>query len=120
MAQYEEITIDQGSDAAIDIHLLNRDKSIKDLTGFNANAQIRRTYNTSDSDAIVFTAIVALPPTDGIVSLSLTNSQTDNIRPGRYYFDAEISFEDSDGATIIERVLEGTIDITPSVTRGTI
>ena len=49
--------------------------------------------------------------------MSLTNVQTDALKAGRYVYDVELSFVDSAGATIIERVLEGRITVTPSVTR---
>ena len=39
------------------------------------------------------------------------------MRAGRYVYDVEISSSDSDSVTIIERILEGQIEITPSVTR---
>jgi len=39
------------------------------------------------------------------------------LKPGRYVYDAELSFVDSAGATITERVLEGRIQVTPSVTK---
>ena len=31
MAQYEEFTIDQGADVALEIHCINQDASVKDL-----------------------------------------------------------------------------------------
>lgn len=118
MAQFEDIQIDRGSDVAIQLSLINTDKSVKDLTNYSANGTIRETYNSPDSDAIQFTAIIAGDATDGIVLLSLTNLQTDAMEPGRYVYDVEISFVDSDINTNIERVLQGILEVTPSVTRG--
>jgi len=46
----------------------------------------------------------------------LTNAQTDTLKVGNYVYDAEISFVDSNGSTIKERVLEGKIRVSPSVT----
>lgn len=118
MAQYEELVIDQGSDVAIELRLAEPDQSDKDLTGYSAAAQLRRTVSTSDSDAVTFNTVIPDPRTDGILTLSLTNTQTDNLTPGRYLYDVEISFIDSDsGNTIVERVLEGIINVTPSITR---
>lgn len=119
MATYEELLIDQGADVAIEIELVEQDGSKKDLTGFSAAAKMKRSYNSTDSDEIVdFTAVIGDPATDGVVILSLTNSQTDALNTrGRYFYDAEISFQDSDGNTIIERVLEGKVKVSPSVTR---
>lgn len=119
MATYEELIIDQGADVAVEIELVEQDGSKKDLTGYSAAAKMKRNYNSVDSDEIVdFTATIGDPATDGVVILSLTNTQTDALSTrGRYVYDVEISFQDSDGNTIIERVLEGKAKISPSVTR---
>lgn len=117
MAQYEEFTIDQGTDVSILINLVNADNSKKDLTNYSVSAKMKKTYNSDSADTTDFTAVVADPSTDGIVNLSLTNAQTDALRPGKYVYDVEISYADSDLNTIIERVLEGRIQVSPSVTR---
>ena len=70
----------------------------------------------SSADTTSFAAAISTPPTDGILTLSLTNAQTDALRVGNYVYDVEISFVDSNGATIVERVLEGKIRVSPSVT----
>ena len=117
MAQYEEFSIDQGTDVTIQLNLTNPDGSTKDLSGYSINAQIRKTVSTTDSDAVTFTSAVLVPTTDGKVTLSLTNAQTDAMDAGRYLYDVEISHNDSSGNTIIERILEGKIELTPSITR---
>lgn len=119
MADYEDFTIDQGTDVAIQLDLVEPDGSKKDLTAHSGAAKMKRSYNSVDSDEIVdFTVVVGDPPTDGTLILSLTNSQTDTLNPRlRYVYDVELSFLDSDGNTIIERILEGKIKVSPSVTR---
>lgn len=117
MAQYEEFTIDQGADAAIEIHLVGANGAAKDLTDHSIAAKMKRTFNSDSDDTTIFNAIVSAPATDGIATLSLTNTQTDALRAGRYVYDVEMSYVDSDDNTIIERVLEGKILVTASVTR---
>lgn len=119
MARYQDLTIDQGADVAIEIDLVDEDGSKKDLTGYSAAAKMKRSYDSVDSaDIVDFTSIVGEPATDGVVVISLTNTQTDALNTrGRYVYDVEISYLDSDSNTIIERVLEGKIKVTPSVTR---
>lgn len=117
MAQYEEITIDQGSDVAIELHLEDVDGSKKNLSNFTVAAKLKRSYNSDSDNTYAFNSIVADPPTDGIVTLELTNTITDSLKPGKYVYDVEISFIDSGGDTIVERVLEGHALVTPSVTR---
>jgi hypothetical protein len=117
MAAYEEFSIDQGTDLAMEIHLINVDGSTKNLTNYSAAAKLKKNYTSDSADTIDFNAIISSPPTDGIVTISLTNSQTDALQKGRYVYDVEISFQDSNGDNIIERVLEGRVQVTPSVTR---
>ncbi len=119
MADYEDFTIDQGADVAIELHLQEQDGSKKDLTGHSALAKMKRSYNSTDSDEITsFTTVVSSPATDGILTLALTNSQTDSLNSRlRYVYDVELSYQDSNSQTIIERILEGKIKVTPSVTR---
>ena len=117
MAAYEEFTVDQGADLAVELHLVNADGSAKDLTNYSVAAKLKKNYNSDSDETTDFNAIVVTPPDDGIVTLSLTNTQTDALSKGRYVYDVEISFIDSDDNTIIERVLEGRVQVTPSVTR---
>jgi hypothetical protein len=120
MADYEDLTIDQGTDVAIELHLVDPDGSKKNLNGYTASATMKRSYSASsdDSDTVNFTTLIPEPKTDGVITLSLDNTVTDALNTrGRYVYDVEISFEDSDGNEIIERVLEGKIKVTPSVSR---
>lgn len=116
MAQYEELTIDQGSDVTIELHLIDKNDTAKDLTGHTLTAKLKKNYNSGDSDTTTFTSIIS-NVTGGIASISLTNTQTDALKPGRYVYDAELTFNDSDDQTIVERILEGRIQVTPSVTK---
>jgi len=117
MAYNEDLTIDQGADVAIDLYLTNRNGSAKDLTGYTGAAKMATSHDAKDSDKVSFTANVASPATDGILNLSLTNSQTSALNPRRrYVYDVEISSVDSDDTATIERVLQGLITVTPSVT----
>jgi len=117
VAAYEEFSIDQGADLAIELHLVNVDGSAKDLTNYSVAAKLKKNYNSDSDETTDFNAVVATPSADGIVTLSLTNTQTDALSKGRYVYDVEISFVDSDDNTIIERVLEGRAQVAPSVTR---
>jgi hypothetical protein len=118
MANYEDLTFDQGADVSVELHLVDPDGSKKNLTGFSVAAKMKRGYNSDSADTVDFNTTVTTPAVDGIITLSLTNEQTDALNTrGRYVYDVEISFEDSDGNTIIERVLEGKIKVSPSVTR---
>lgn len=116
MAEYEKFTIDKGSDIAIQLDLVDASGNPKNLTNYSAAAKMKRNYNSTDSDTLSFSAAINVPETDGILTLSLTNVQTDTLKVGNYVYDAEISFVDSNGSTVVERILEGKIRVSPSVT----
>jgi hypothetical protein len=116
MAAYEEFSIDQGADLAMEIHLINADGSVKDLTNFSVAAKLKKNYNSDSDDTVDFSALVT-SASEGIITIALTNEQTDTLSKGRYVYDVEISYQDSDSNTIIERVLEGRVQVTPSVTK---
>jgi hypothetical protein len=116
MAQYEYFTFDQGSDIAVELHLQDASGNKKNLTNYSGAATMKRSYNSDSSDTHYFDFAIQSPPTDGIVTISLTNTQTDNMESGKYVYDVEISYVDSNANNIIERILEGKIDLTPSVT----
>jgi hypothetical protein len=115
MAEYEKFDIDQGSDIAIQLDLVDQNNNTKDLTNFSAAAKMKRTFNSDSSDTTTFSAAVT-DADDGILTLSLTNAQTSALKVGTYVYDVEISFQDSANNTIIERVLEGKIRVHPNVT----
>ncbi len=117
MSQYEDFTIDQGADQVLQLELVDKNGAKKSLTGYSVAAQIRKTYSSSDSDAVTFSSQIASPASDGVLNLTLTNSQTNAMKAGRYVYDVEISYQDSSSNTIIERILEGQITLSPSVTR---
>jgi hypothetical protein len=114
---YEDIDINQGADVAVELDCTELSGDIKNLTNHSIAAKMKRTYNSTDAEDIqAFNAIIQSPATAGKITLSLTNAQTSTLRRGRYVYDAELSFVDSDDNTIIERILEGQINVLPQVT----
>tara|TARA_Y100001972_G_C7633165_1_gene317851 strand:- start:826 stop:1215 length:390 start_codon:yes stop_codon:yes gene_type:complete len=129
MAQFEDLLVDQGSDVEIKLELHNPDGSIKILNKyvqatnsivplFSAEAKIKKSFNDSAGQAINFGTTTLSPSNEeNCIFLSLTNTQTNSMKPGRYVYDVEISATDSFGVTTIERVLEGKLTVSPSVTK---
>lgn len=116
---YEDFTINQGTDVAIELHCVHDSGSTKDLTNHTIAAYMKRNYNDSanDPNTVQFNGIIS-DAINGIATISLTNGQTDTLNPrGRYVYDVELSYDDSDGITIIERILEGQIEVSPSATK---
>jgi len=114
MAQYEDFTVDKGTDIAIKIHMLDKNGNTKDLTNHTVTAELKRNYSSTSFTR--FNAIITNPSTDGIATISLTNTDTAALEVGRYVYDVNLAFQDSDGNDIIERVLEGRFQVTPNVT----
>ena len=84
--------------------------SATDLTGFTANAQMRK-----HADALTFTnfSTQIINPTSGIIRVGLTTSQTATLKPGRHVYDVLIT--DTSGE--VTRVLEGSVLVRQGATR---
>ena len=117
MAAYEEINIAQGSDIAVEIHCMDVEGGVKDLAGHSAFAKMKRTYTSDNDDTVEFSAIVASPPGDGIITIMLTAAETAALKAGRYVYDVETSHLDRNGVTNIQRIHQGKIFVTPAVTK---
>ena len=120
LTNYEDIVINQGTDVTIEVHLVHDSGSSLNLANRTVSAMMKRRYTDSanDPDSLQFTTAITSPAADGVLTLSLTNAQTDTLNPrGRYVYDVELSHLDSDSNTITQRVLEGHIEVSPSVTK---
>lgn len=80
------------------------------LTGYTAAAQMRK--HAGSSTATNFATSIVLPATEGKLILSLTASQTENLKPGRYVYDIVLT---KDGAKT--KVVEGMVLVREGVTR---
>ena len=117
MAQYEDLEVDQGSDAKWQVKMLDADGTVRDLTDFTVRGKVNRSYDADSSESLNFTANVLNPASAGILEFRLTNEQTDTMTRRRYVYDLEVEYIDDDSASIVERVLEGNLMVSKSVTR---
>lgn len=109
---YVDLTMDQGSNFSFDI------LCVDDFTGANANmmgflvrSQMRKTYNNSNVTISFTTTPQDLP--NGIFTVAATANQTMNVYSGLYIMDVELY----DNTGNVYRILEGTVTVTPEVTR---
>lgn len=109
MATRVNIVIDQGTDFETSINLSDSDGNQLNVVGMSAASQIRKTF--ASSNAVNFTTALAVGT--GVLTLSLNNSQTAAMSAGRYVYDVEIT----DSSSVVSRILEGTVTVTPEVTR---
>jgi len=111
MAIVKNLTIDQNSTFATEVTLYTKQKLYFDLTNFTVTAQIRKAPTSLNTTA---TFTISKPQAvEGKIILQLTDEQTAAIRPGRYIYDVVV--ENNLGQKY--RALEGTVTVTPSVTR---
>lgn len=116
MAQYEDLEVDQGSDAKWQVKMLASDGSPRDLTDYTVRGRVNRSYDADSSDSLTFATTVLAPATAGILEFRLSNSQTDSMTNRRYVYDLEVEYDDS-GTPIVERVLEGNLTVSRSVSK---
>ena len=115
MTRYEDIVINQGADIAIEVNLIDPEtNSAKDLTGYTVSSKMKRSYSSTESTSFICNVSDAV---NGKFIMLLDHNQTDALKAGRYVYDVEISFVSETDVVIIERILEGRITVTPSVTR---
>lgn len=109
MATKANLVIDQGTTFSADLTLTDDNGDMLQLGGYTANSQMRKWY-TSANPAAIFTT--SINTTSSVITLSLTDTQTNNLTAGRYVYDVEIN----NGSTI-SRIVEGIVTVTPQVTR---
>ena len=111
MAIVANLFIDQGTDFEIVVDVSDATGETLNLTGYSSAAQIRKTYGSTGTAATFSTNHGT--PTEGKVTLTLTDAQTTGLTSGRYVYDMNIT----SGAGVTTRVVEGQAIITPGVTR---
>jgi len=112
-AGYQELFLEQGASFNTTIELDDVYGVSYNLYNYSASSQIRKSYYSANAVA-TFSASVDGP--GGQIVLSLSSQQTANIAAGRYVYDILI-YDNDDVANNTIRILEGIINVTPSVTR---
>ena len=109
MAIKANLIIDQGTTYSTSIDIADDNDMPIDLTGYTGSAQIRKHYSSSNSTPFS----VSIDSADGVVTLSLTSTQTGSLTAGRYVYDVELT----NTSNVVSRIVEGIVTITPQVTR---
>lgn len=110
MSAKANITIDQGSTFSTYLVLTDSFGVPLNLTDYTVHSQIRKWYTSST--ATTFEVTIANADT-GTILLHLSANATANLAPGKYVYD----IESHDAANNIARIIEGSISVTPEVTR---
>jgi|TARA_B100001778_G_C18509611_1_gene593547 hypothetical protein len=113
MAAIANLIIDQGANFSSDITVKDANGNAFDLTGYTTEAKMAKGYASTRTRTTI-TSAVASDATTGVVSLTLTATQTAALdAPERYVYDVEIT-QTSTGT--VTRVIEGIISTRPNVT----
>jgi len=112
-AGYQELFLEQGTSFNTTITLDDVYGETYNLYNFSSSSQMRKSYYSANTTAVFYTFI---NPTNGEILLSLDAPTTANIYPGRYVYDLVI-YSNTDASNNTIRILEGIINVTPSVTR---
>lgn len=109
MAKVIDIYIDQGSDfTATFPPVTDNSGNAVDLTGYTVVCQIRRSYATVYA---VQMNIDNSEFSDGLITITLPNTETGGLTPTRYVYD--VTIRDSGG--LVTKVFEGLATVNPGV-----
>jgi hypothetical protein len=112
MAAYVELVVDQGTTFNNVINITDDvTNAAVNISGYSFESQVRRSYYSANITANIVCTITNAA--NGEVTMSMSASNTANIKPGRYVFDVK----STDDANSVSRILEGIITISPSCTR---
>ena len=112
-AGYQELFLEQGTDFTSSITLDDIYMVPYDLTNIVGKSQMKKSYASANVTAEFVVTINN--PTQGIIYLTMDRETTSNIAPGRYVYDVVIK-DTTNNINTVTRVLEGIINVTPSVT----
>ena len=102
------LIVDQGANFVYKINLIDQSGNPFNITGYTANAQIRKTYTSTTYNTISCN----VAGSNGVITLSMNATSTANLASNRYVYDLEIS-----NNNIVSRIAEGFVTVNPGVTR---
>ena len=96
-------TINKGATFRSSFDVKNNDNSAFNFTGYTGAAKMKRSNNVGSSVAIAATFTVGFTSaSSGQFNLSLTETEIDTLKPGRYYYNMNVSIGSS-----VYRIIEG-------------
>lgn len=98
MAAVVNLVIEKGTDFEESFDVTNPDGTVVPLTGFSGVSKLKKFPESSSSTSFV----VGITSETGKVAISMGNTITNSLNPGRYYFDVIITAPDSKKTKIVE------------------
>ena len=105
----KNLVVDQGSTFSATITVTTDGSTAKNLAGYTTTGQIRKSYASSTTTDFTTSQVDGT----GVITISLTATQTGALKSGRYVYDVEIA-----NAPEVIRVREGIVTVTPQVTKS--
>lgn len=102
------ISIPQGADFSKTFTSKESDGSASNLAGYSAAAKIKKHYDASTSTSFS----ISITASTGEVAISLTDTQTTDLDPGRYYYDVVLT----SGSGSKSRLVEGMAFVRAGIT----
>lgn len=112
MAITKNLYIDQGATFSTNVQYIDIYKNPISLTGYIANCQIRKSYNSANAAATLNAVIY--DEIHGNITISLDYETTSNLSAGRYLYDVTATNTNTNSTV---RVIEGIMTVNPSITR---
>lgn len=109
MAAIANLQIDQGASFTSDVTVKDANGNPFNLAGYTARAKLAKGY-ASTRTRTDFTTTIASDAASGVVTLTLSATQTSTLEDTRYVYDLEIQTGD-----VVTRVIEGVISVRPQV-----
>ena len=103
-----DLNVDQGATFYYRVNLFNTGGEAFNLTGYTGNAQLRASYTSNTKVDMT----VSVTGSSGLVELTMNAATTATLTKNRYLYDVELN---NNG--IVTRILEGTVTVSPNVTR---
>lgn len=102
------INIERGADFQTSFNVTNPDNSSVSLVGYSAAAKIKKFPSSETSKSFSISIVAAT----GKITVSMANTVTSSLDPGRYYYDVVITSQ----AGKKTRVVEGMALVSPGIT----
>ena len=104
------LLFEKGTDFDATFNIQNEDSTTPlNLTGYTAEAKMKRSYYSSSSTDFTVTFVDRY---NGVLQIGLPNATTSTLDPRRYVYDIVLTSPQS----VKTRVIEGIVEVTPGVT----
>lgn len=108
MATKVNLVVDQGASFSTSVTFNDENGNTINFSTYTGAAQLRKHFTSSNS-----TSFTVSLTANGVIVLALSANQTANLTYGRYVYDLEVT----DSTSLVSRLMEGVVTITPNVTR---